>query len=182
MNDQSDGNSQGSIIPRSPEFRDWDKKARDLAVELNAERSRWGAIYRKLILKRKIWQTAVVISTSISTGLAGYLVNQQTPFEWRLALAIIVAIAGAVSAVRDAWQINQAADDARDRYSEVKLLAADLEKVRFEVAGQTRESDALPKLRGSVEHVLGQLQEIRDDLSDGPVPVQTSQQKTQISQ
>jgi hypothetical protein len=160
----NDALGAGNNIQRSPEFNEWDQKARALATELATERNRWGNTYRKLIVRRKIWQTAVVISTSVSTGLAGYLVNQDTPFQWRLALAIIVAIAGAVSSVRDAWQVNEAADDARDRYSEVKALAAELEKVRFDVAGQTRESDTLPKLRGSVQHVVERLQVLKDDL------------------
>jgi hypothetical protein len=158
-----------SVISRSPEFEEWDGKARALANELAAERNRWGNTYRQLIVRRKIWQTVVVISTSVSTGLAGYLVNQETPFQWRLALAIIVAVAGAISAVRDAWQVNEATDNARDRYYEVKTLAGELEKVRFDVAGQIRDSETLPKLRGTVQHVIERLQELQDDLSGGSV-------------
>jgi hypothetical protein len=163
-----DPNQAMSTTKRSDEFREWDQKADRLTAELREERNKWGRQFRSLIFRRKLWQTAVVISTSISTGLAGYLVNQNTPFEWRLALAIIVAIAGAVSAVRDAWQVNEAADDARDRYLEIKTLATELERVRFEVAGLTRESETLPRLRGSVEHVRSRLDEISDDLPTMP--------------
>src|SRR5947207_13074840 len=147
---------------------------RESAVEIQKQmrevRAKLGGNYRSLLRSRKLWQTLVVLATSLSTGLAGYLAqagaNATKDDYLRLVLAVVVALTGAVAAVRDAWQVNEALDDAKERYSAVKLALLDLERATYEADGLSRDEERLGKLGPAVRHAQARLEDLSDELLD----------------
>jgi hypothetical protein len=150
--------------PQSDEYLKLVNQADQLREELKNQRERIGRQFRQLHARRRWWQTFVVISTSISTGLAGYMAQQDIPIVGRFGLAVVVALSGAVAAIRDAWQVNEALDDAKGRYSEVRELAFELEKARYDAEGSAGEEDRLSKFGPAVRHVQTMLDNLSDDL------------------
>jgi len=150
------------------EYENLKSDSNQLQSRLKIEQTGMGDRYRKLLRHRKWWQTAVVLSTSLSTALAGYMAQQGIELSWRLILAVVVALTGAVAAVRDAWQVSEALEDAKERYTEVKSLLADLERARYTAEGRTRLEEQLGILGPVVRHIRARIDAISDDLTELP--------------
>jgi hypothetical protein len=142
------------------------QQAEALEIRIRDERTKLAARYRKLRGNRKFWQTAVVLSSSLSTGLAGYMAQQGIALSGRLVLAVVVAIAGAVAAIRDAWRVNEEADDAKERYAELRVLSFELSKAKYEAAGMIRPDDRAVKLAPVNAHVQSRLDDLADELAE----------------
>ena len=135
-----------------------------LQTHLRECRLETGDKLRGLQKKQKIWQTCVVLSTSLSTGLAGYTAQEGLSISWRMVLAIVVAVSGAVAAVRDAWRVNQTLDETKERYAEIHALLSKLEEDLYEAEGKARPDEKLGLLRRAIRHAEAKLKNIGDDL------------------
>jgi hypothetical protein len=160
---------QMSDAPPQTEFQKLSARAVAVRNQLNARKVEVGGQYHSLLRARKWWQTFVVLGAALSTGLAGYIANSSGPVEGpveidlRLLLAVIVALAGAIAAVRDAWQVSENVDDARQRYVEIKELLSELEVSIYEAEGFNRDEDRLKTLGPMVRRAEARLIDLSDN-------------------
>lgn len=141
-------------------------KANELRRKLRGMRGELAAQFRKRKFNQKIWQTVIVIAAALSTALASYQVADNTADQHGylgLGLAIVVAITGVAAAIRDAWQVNESLEDARERYTECGRLLADVDKALFDFEGANRQEDKY-KLPPFVRYVEKRVQDVDDDL------------------
>ena len=156
----------GAAVTPTPAKDPLIDEAEGLEQRIKSERASLASRYRKLRGHRKLWQTAVVLSSSLSTGLAGYMAQKDIALSWRLVLAVVVAIAGAVAAIRDAWRVNEDVDDAKERYAELRDLSFELSTAKYEAEGMSRSDDRAVKLAPVIKHVKTGLDNLSDELAE----------------
>ena len=151
------------------------KTANDLLNRLTQRRSELAAEYRSRRRGRNVWQTFVIIATSASTAMAGYLAQDKLSFELRLTLAIIVAVAGALATIRDAWQVNEVLSEVQDRFQSVKSMITQLEGALIQAGrleGPYKANALLPAI-DIVRAQIGALDDPIGSVAKGPAPKPT---------
>jgi hypothetical protein len=148
-----------------PEYEQHLKEASELKALLKQQREQLANRYQQRRRWGNIWQTVVVLATALSTALAGYQAHDGIDIRERLLLAIIVALTGTVTAIRDAWRVSEMLNDARERYSEIRLVWQDLDKALFQADRASTDEDRL-RLGVAVRYARSRYDDIADELAD----------------